>query len=60
MLMAKKQEEVGIIGIIGAGPGRSSTKIQAAHCRLLKTCIEMCKIVISNSTKQVPRPHCRQ
>merc|ERR1719266_548043 len=32
--MARKHEEVGIIGIIGAGPGRPSTKIQTTHCRL--------------------------
>ena len=37
MPMARKHEEVGIIGIIGAGPGRPSTKIQTPHCRLLKT-----------------------
>ena len=37
MPMARKHEEVGSIGIIGAGPGRPSTKIQTTHWRLLET-----------------------
>ena len=37
MLMARKQEETGIIGIIGTGPGRFSMKTQTTHCRLLKS-----------------------
>ena len=36
MLMARKQEETGIIGIIGTGPGRSSMKTHTTHSTLLK------------------------
>ena len=48
MLMARKQEDVGTMGIIGAGPGRSSRKIQAAHCRLLKTFADIYQIIMLN------------
>ena len=58
MLTARKQAEVGIIGVIGVGPGRSSTKTQVTHCTLLKrtkinSC--MCKSIIPDKCQDCTR-----
>ena len=69
MLMVRKQEETGIIGIIGTGPGRFSMKTQTTHCRLLKSNTEDCfgllriiweSIFDTILTKQVLGLRCRQ